>query len=429
MMSTYSANCSSLESRDDYCVRMDMSLSSWQCSKKRTITRKASALSLRLLFVVNESYFFLTHRLALAKAAQKAGYEVHVAAPSDHVWAPNGFSIEELRSAGFEFHEIPLSRRGKNPLQDLATLIALIRLFYLLKPDVLHLLTIKPVVYGGIASRIAGLRAVVSTITGLGQVFIAKGVLASVLRWLVIRLYRLATNQKNARIIVQNRGDQHTIISTGAVARDKIHLIRGSGVAMDIFRYSLDKAVSPVVILPSRLIWEKGVGIFADAAKILKEEGINARFALVGDTQSSNPRAVPAATIEGWVGSGVLEWWGRRTDMPEVYREASIVCLPSMYGEGVPKVLIEASASGRAIVTSDNPGCTEIVDDGVNGLVVPTNDPEALAVALKRLIQNTEERQTMGQRGREIVVSGFSEDQVTRETLGVYKKAMDMGSF
>jgi len=383
-------------------------------------------LSHSLLFVVNESYFFLTHRLALAKAAQQAGYEVHVAAPADHVWAPDDFSVEELRSAGFQIHEIPLSRRGMNPLQDLVTLVALIRLFCRLKPDVLHLLTIKPVIYGGIAARIAGVKAVVSTITGLGQVFIAKGLPASVLRWLVIRLYRLATNQKNAQVIVQNRGDRNTIIATGAVVPDKIHLIRGSGVAVNTFSYSPDEAVSPTVILPSRLIWEKGVGVFANAARILKEQGIMARFALVGDTQSSNPRAVPAATIDDWVASGILEWWGRRKDMPEVYKEASIVCLPSMYGEGVPKVLIEAAASGRAIVTADIPGCTEIVDDGVNGLVVPANDAEALAAALKRLIENVGERLAMGQRGREIVVSGFSEEQVIGETLGVYEKALEM---
>jgi glycosyltransferase involved in cell wall biosynthesis len=392
----------------------------------RPIIRKASRLSHSLLFVVNESYFFLTHRLALAKAAQQAGYEVHVAAPADHVWAPDDFSVEELRSAGFQIHEIPLSRRGMNPLQDLVTLVALIRLFCRLKPDVLHLLTIKPVIYGGIAARIAGVKAVVSTITGLGQVFIAKGLPASVLRWLVIRLYRLATNQKNAQVIVQNRGDRNTIIATGAVVPDKIHLIRGSGVAVNTFSYSPDEAVSPTVILPSRLIWEKGVGVFANAARILKEQGIMARFALVGDTQSSNPRAVPAATIDDWVASGILEWWGRRKDMPEVYKEASIVCLPSMYGEGVPKVLIEAAASGRAIVTADIPGCTEIVDDGVNGLVVPANDAEALAAALKRLIENVGERLAMGQRGREIVVSGFSEEQVIGETLGVYEKALEM---
>jgi glycosyltransferase involved in cell wall biosynthesis len=390
-----------------------------------TFTRNASPLPLRLLFVVNESYFFMTHRLALAKAAQKAGYEVHVAAPADHVWAPDDFSVEEVRSAGFNFHVIPLSRRGKNPLQDLATLVALIRLFINLKPDILHLLTIKPIIYGGIAARITGLRAVVSTITGLGQVFIAKGFRASVLRWAVIKFYRLATDLRNARIIVQNSGDRETIITTGAANPERIRLIRGSGVALEVFNVTTDSADSPLVILPSRLIWEKGVGTFADAARILKEQGVKARFALVGDTQPSNPRAVPAAVIDEWVDSGILEWWGRRTDMPEVYREASIVCLPSMYGEGVPKVLIEAAASGRAIVTVDNPGCIEIVDDGVNGLVVPANDPGALSVALKRLIQDVDERRTMGQRGREIVVSGFSEEKVITETLAVYNEALD----
>jgi glycosyltransferase involved in cell wall biosynthesis len=378
----------------------------------------------RMLFVVNESYFFLTHRLALAKAAQSAGFEVHVAAPDDHVWAPEGFSIDEVRSEGFEFHTIPLSRRGKNPFQDLATIIALYRLFRRLQPDLLHLLTIKPVIYGGMAARLAEVEAVVSTITGLGQVFSARGPLASVLRWTIVALYRLATGHSNARVIVQNRGDQDRIISTGAVAPGKIHLIRGSGVDVNTFNCSPDVAYPPIVILPSRLIWEKGVGIFAEAARMLKKDGVSARFVLVGDTHPSNPNAVPAATIQSWVQNGDIEWWGRQTDMPEVYRKSSMVCLPTMYGEGVPKVLIEAAASGRAIVTAENPGCNEIVEDGVNGHVVPANDTIALANAMKRLLTNRTERNEMGKKGREIVVSGFSEDQVIFETLEVYRELL-----
>jgi glycosyltransferase involved in cell wall biosynthesis len=374
----------------------------------------------RLLFVVNESYFFMTHRLALAKAAQAAGYEVHVAAPDDHVWAPENFTVDEIRQAGFEFHVIPLSRRGKNPLQDLALLISLVRLFRKLQPDLLHLLTIKPIIYGGIAARLLGVKAIVSTITGLGQVFIAKGKLSLVLKGIVIALYRLATGHRNARVIVQNWSDRNIVVSTGAVDAAKVRLIRGSGVAMQTFVRTPEPTGPPVVILPSRLIWDKGVGIFAEAAKMLKADNVEAIFALVGDTQPSNPQSVPKSVIESWVEGGYLEWWGRRTDMPKVYMSSSIVCLPSTYGEGVPKVLIEAAASGRAIVTSENPGCQEIVEHGVNGLVVPANDAAALAQALKQLMNDTELRKKMGEQGREIVIAGFSEEQVISKTMSVY---------
>jgi glycosyltransferase involved in cell wall biosynthesis len=376
----------------------------------------------RLLFVVNESYFFMTHRLALAEAAQAAGYDVHVAAPDDHVWAPEEFSVDKIRQAGFEFHAIPLSRRGKNPIRDLKSLISLVLLFRRLRPDLLHLLTIKPVIYGGIAARLAGVKAVVSTITGLGQVFVAQGILPFVLKSLVVRLYGLATGHKKARVIVQNRGDRETIVSTGAVNSEKVRLVRGSGVSMEIFAMTSEPEGMPVVILPSRLIWEKGVAVFAAAAKYLKAEGVDARFALVGDTQPSNPRAVPKSVIEDWVTDGDLEWWGRHTDMPEVYKSATIVCLPSTYGEGVPKVLIEAAASGRPIVTAENPGCQEIVEHGVNGLVVPGNDAFALAEALKLLLSDPDLRKKMGQEGRKIVAAGFSEEQVISETLSVYNE-------
>jgi glycosyltransferase involved in cell wall biosynthesis len=383
----------------------------------------------RLLFVVNEAYFFMSHRLALAKAAQCSGFEVHVAAPEDHVWAPDGFSTNEIVQAGFTFHNIPLSRRGKNPFQDIVSLIALVKLFFGLRPDLLHLLTIKPVVYGGIAARLAGLKSVVCTVTGLGQVFVATGPVSTLLRQAVILLYRLATKHKNTRVIVQNKGDRSKLVETGAVSETKVRLIRGSGVSTDAFKFAPDDAFPPVVVLPSRLIWEKGVGVFAEAARILKKQSINARFALVGDTQPSNPRAVPADVINEWVEEGILEWWGRQTDMPRIYEKASIVCLPSIYGEGVPKVLIEASASGRAIVTADNPGCTEIVQNDINGLVVPPNDPASLAQALKQLILDSETRRAMGERGREIVLAEFSEEQVISETLQVYKEVFDHQAF
>jgi glycosyltransferase involved in cell wall biosynthesis len=379
-------------------------------------------LTHRLLFIVNETYFFMTHRLPLARAAAAAGWDVHVAAPDDHVWAPEGFSVDAIERAGFKYHRLPLSRRGKNPVEEIRTLVAAWRLLSQIQPDLVHLLTIKPVIYGGLAARIAGTPAVVATITGLGQMFAESGLSGALLRRLVRILYRFAVRHSNTRIIVQNRHDGDVLVGSGIVDRASTRLIRGSGVDLETFRPVAEMAGCPIVILPARLIWEKGVGDFVSAARILRRRGCTARFALVGDTHPSNPRAVPARDIERWVEEGVVEWWGRREDMPGVFAQSAVVCLPTTYGEGVPKVLIEASAAGRPVVASDIPGCREIVSDGENGVLVPAGNIEALAAALQYVLEDPVARTRMGQRGRQIAEAEFGEDQVARQVLDVYSE-------
>jgi glycosyltransferase involved in cell wall biosynthesis len=379
-----------------------------------------------VLFVVNEAYFFMSHRIAVANALVQRGCKVHVAVPADHVWAPNNFSIEVIREAGFELHFMPLSRRGKNIFQDFSTFLSIFRLLVKLQPDVIHLFTIKPVIYGGLAARLAGSKAVISTITGLGHVFIASGLLTRILRTVVVALYRLATGHSNSLVIVQNKGDAEVLSRSGAVKPGKTRLVVGSGVRLEVFPVMPEPQGVPLVVLPARLIWDKGVREFLDAAKILKAQGVPCRFALIGDTHPSNPRAVPEQQIREWASEGYIEWWGRRTDMPEVYAQSSIVCLPTTYGEGVPKVLIEAAASGRAIVATDIAGCREIVWQGENGLLVPPGDQPALVDALRKLLLAPETRMEMGQRGREIVASGLTEEHVISSTLNVYRELTDI---
>ncbi len=379
----------------------------------------------KLLYIVNESYFFMSHRLPIARAAHAAGYQVHVAAPEDHVWAPEGFTVQALRDAGFAFHPIPLSRRGTNPWQEARTLIALWRLIRGLRPELVHLLTIKPLLYGGLAARLLGVPGVVAAVTGLGQVFVSSGATAGLLRRLAVMAYRVATGHPNGRVIVQNAGDMETLARSGAVKPERMVLIRGSGVSLSAFAPSPEPDGPPLVILPARMIWEKGVAEFVEAARLLRARGVEARFALVGDSKASNPRAVPQPTLEKWSREEGVEWWGRRTDMARVFAGAHIVCLPSTYGEGVPKVLIEAAACGRPIVACDIPGCREITHQGENGLLVPPGDTEALAAALARLIENSDLRRRFGARGRELVEAGFSEDRVVRATLEVYRALLE----
>ncbi len=396
-----------------------------KCTNKE---KNQTGLRGRILFVVNETYFFMTHRLPVARAMLAAGWEVHVAAPDDHVWAPVGFTVETLKTEGFHFHRIPLSRRGRNPFQEVRTLLAIWQLSRRLRPDIIHLLTIKPVIYGGLVARVARVPAMVSTITGLGQMFVESGLVTALVRSLIIWLYRFALAHPNARIIVQNSHDAEVLADPGALDRQRVRLIRGSGVNLEEFTRTTSPQGAAIVVLPARLIWEKGVREFVTAAELLQQRGCDARLVLVGDTQTSNPRAVPSRQIEAWVADGIIEWWGRRTDMPEVFAQSAIVCLPTTYGEGVPKVLLEAAAAGRPIIASDIPGCREVVRDGENGLLVPKSDPHALADAIFQLTHDPKLRAQMGQRGREIAESDFGEAQVVRQTLEIYDEVAPANS-
>jgi glycosyltransferase involved in cell wall biosynthesis len=368
----------------------------------------------RLLYVVNEAGFFLSHRLPLALAAAQAGYDVHVATPD----APDAAAIRE---AGLTFHPVPFSRKGTHPLTELASLHSLYRLYRSLRPDLAHHVTIKPVLYGGIVARVTRIPAVVSAISGLGHVFIAKGWKAMALRTLVRRVYKIALGHPNSKVIFQNPDDQRAFGTARLIRPESAVLIRGAGVDLARFAPVPQPAGEPLVLFASRMLWTKGVGEFVEAASALREAGVKARFVLAGRVDSGNPMAVPVDQLRKWNDSGKLEWWGQRDDMIAVFAQCHIVCLPTTYGEGVPKVLIEAAACGRPIVATDVPGCREIVRHDDNGLLVPAKDGRALAGALGRLIMDPALRERMGRRGREIAVQEFSLERVVTETLAVYR--------
>ena len=388
-------------------------------------------MSARLLFVINEAYFFLSHRLAVAKAAMDDGWEVHVAAPKEHVWAPPNFSVDELKKEGFIFHSIPLSRRGTNPLVEIKTFFSLLKLYQKIRPDIIHHITIKPNLYGGLAARLTGIPSVVFAFTGLGQIFIDRGLKAYFLRAIVKALLGISLNHSNKKIIFQNMDDQENFINLRIISRESSVVIRGSGVDLDKFSFTPITKGTPMVVLASRLIWEKGVSDFVSAARLLHKKNIKARFILVGDTQPSNPRAVPKSVLETWVRENIIEWWGYRSDMTSILSQCHIVCLPSIYGEGVPKILLEAAAVGRAVVSNNVPGCREAVIDGVSGYLVPPKDIDALADRLYELIKNPDLADRLGREGRQFMEDAFDEHSIASTTLMVYrslwnqKKTMD----
>jgi glycosyltransferase involved in cell wall biosynthesis len=367
----------------------------------------------RLLFVINDAPFFLSHRLPAAEAARHAGLEVHVATPP-------ALEVDRIRGLGFVHHPMRLTRSGTHPLRELAAVIQLVRLYRRLRPDLVHHATIKPVLYGGFAARLAKVPAAVSTITGLGHLFSGRGLGTRVLRGAARLLYRRALAHPRSRVIFQNPDDLRSFVDGGLVRSEQAVLIRGSGVDLNRFRVAPEPAGDPVVVLPSRMLWSKGVPEFVEAAQLLRREGVIARFALVGGADPSNPSAIPEAHLRKWQDSGVIEWWGFREDMPQVLAASHVICLPSAYGEGVPKALIEAAACGRPIVTTNAPGCREIVLDCENGFLVPVGDPGAVAGALRRLIEDPALRASMGRRGRELAEDGFDVETVAGRTADVY---------
>ena len=367
----------------------------------------------RVLYVVNDAPFFLSHRLPLALAAQAAGYEVHVATPD----SPMAATIQKY---GLRFHPVRISRSSARLWREVQSVQALLYLYRHLQPDLVHHVTIKPVLYGGIAARLAGVPAVVQAVSGLGHLFIDQGAAASLLRRVATRLYRLSFGHRNLRVIFQNPDDRALMEKLQLIAPSNSVLIRGSGVDMSLFEPQPENEGEPVVVFAARMLWTKGVGEFVDAARQLREQKVTARFILVGDSDPGNPSAVPVWQLEEWHNSGVVEWWGMCSDMARVFADAHVVCLPS-YREGLPKVLIEAAACGRPIVTTDVPGCREVVRHEENGLLVPPRDSMALGAALRRLILSPALRDFLGKRGREIAVAEFSLDRVVEETLAVYR--------
>jgi len=373
---------------------------------------------MKIILFANTDWYLYNFRLTLAQASRKKGHAVVLLSPPGE-YGPR------LVQAGFRWISFPLSRRGMNPFSELITLWRLARLYSRERPDLVHHFTVKCVLYGSLAAKMAGVKGVVNAIIGLGYVFIGDEWPVRLLRWLVKGFYRRAL--RGTQVIFQNPDDQELFSRNGLVNRKQVTLIPSSGVDIEKFSPSPEPAGEPLVILPARMLWAKGVNEFVLAAGILRLAGVQARFALIGDTDPGNPEAVPVDQLEKWRKEGIIEWWGWQEDMPMLYRQAHIVCLPSYYREGTPKSLIESAACGRPIVTTDRPGCREVVRHQQNGLLVPVRDSRALAEALKTLIGDAALRKQMGKKGRELAVAEFSLEKVIGQTLSVYEKALSGG--
>lgn len=373
------------------------------------------AKRIRLLFVVNDIPYFLAHWSERAMAARNAGYDTHVAGSP-------GPGIDRLASLGLPFHPVRIVRGEGDLGADGRALRRLSHLYAEMKPDLVHHITIKPVIFGGLVARWQRVPAVVATVPGLGYSFVARGWKARLVESALRRAYRVALAHRRTRVVFENPDDLRDFERWRLLRPGQGIVIKGAGVDLQQFHPVPRRDVEPGVrvVLASRLLWDKGVGEFVEAAQQVRAAQPDARFILVGENDPASPASISTAQLRAWVDDGAVEWWGRREDMPAVLADATVVCLPSYYREGVPRVLIEAAACGRPIVTTDAPGCREIVRHEENGILVPVRDARALAEAVARLLADNEMLERMGVRGRQLAETEFGKERVIAETLALY---------
>lgn len=372
----------------------------------------------RLVFVVTEDWYFCSHRLVLARAAEAQGYEVHVITQL-------GKARQQLEKENFTVHPVKVRRASLNPLREVVLFLTIARLLFKIKPDLIHNVSLKPVLYSSVAAKMVCKGRIINALTGLGFVYSSTSIRARLLRPITQLLLWVALAGNRAITIFQNEDDLELLVDARIVRRSRSVLIRGSGVNTENFRPQPAFRRVVVVALPARLLREKGVYEFVAAANILKSQGVSARFALIGEGDTSNRGSVTPGDLARWRQEEVVELWGWSVDMAATLREVDIVVLPSYRGEGVPKTLLEAASCGLPLITTETPGCRDIVHQGVNGYLVPMRSTVPLAEAIARLVSSESLRRQMGQSGRQRVVEHFSETIVVSSTLCLYEHVLN----
>ena len=369
----------------------------------------------KILILVNYLSFFLSHRLPIAEALLAKGFEVFIG-----YGELRGADPKLLEQRGFKVDFIPMQLGGFNLLRDLKTLYYIWGFFKRVKPDIVHLVTIKPYLYGGIISRLCGVRGLITAVSGLGTLFINKDLKSKLIRLLLYPIYKLAFNHLNQKVIVQNKDDLKTLVNWGVLNPSKVKLLKGSGVKLENFINLNEPGGTPTVCFAARLLRDKGVYEYVSAVKLLKERGIEAQFLLAGDLDINNPTGLKLDDLNKLKDEGYVKIIGFQKDIATLYAKSHIICLPS-YREGFPKSLIEAAAAGRAVVTTDVPGCRDAIIPNKTGLLVPIKDSKKLADALQWLIENPKERIAMGKAGRKFAEKEFPIEKIILNHLDIYQ--------
>ena len=371
---------------------------------------------MRILYVITEDWFFHSHFLDRAKFMAASGETVGIA---------TRFSVheEDLKSYGFALFPIEFSRRGLNPLMEFFTSLKIRKIIREFKPDITHNVALKPVVTGTFGELLSRQKVIVNALVGMGYTFTSTDTRASLVKPLLSRILKLLLHSKAVHVVIENPDDLNSLVSDGFVESSQISLIRGAGVNLDAFPFHPEIPGPIFVTLVSRILRDKGVLEFIEAAAHLGLSAPDVVFQIVGEPDPGNPSAIQQNEIDSWNSLPNVKFLGHRNDIASILRDSHIVCLPS-YREGLPKALLEALSCGRPIITTDVPGCREVCNDGVNGLLVPARDSIALSKAIEKLVLNAEMRKAMGQAGRQRAETEFSNEIVCTQTLDLYRKLM-----
>lgn len=369
-----------------------------------------------ILFLVTEDWYFQLHWIGLAQATRDAGFEVLLAMRVQE----HG---QQISRQGFRLFPIGLLRRSLNPIREFLAVLELVRLYRSEKPDIVYHIAAKPILYGSLAAHLAGIRQVINVFAGLGYTYTSESLNARLLRLFLRVGLKAACTRPGTIAVFQNEEDRAQLAHDRIVEESRTRVIPGTGVDIDRFRPISDQFPEPIVLLACRMLWDKGVGEFVEAARLMKQLKANARFVLVGRCDHDNPASIGLRQLQKWQEEGVVEWWGHRDDMPTVFSKSAVVVLPS-YREGLPVSLLEAAACGKPMVATDVPGCREVVRHRVNGLLVPPRNASALADAITMLLGDEELRVQLGRCGREIAVKEFSTAAVTAHTLALYRELL-----
>lgn len=367
-------------------------------------------MSKKILFVVNVDWFFISHRLPLALETLKKGYEVYIACGVTD-------KKEYLESLGLKVHSLNISRSGTGIKEEIKVFLEIYKILRKIKPDIAHFVTIKPVLYGGIASRFLSISRKVFSISGLGFIFIKEGLKAFIVRMLIKTMYRFALAGKNSHVIVQNPDDK-TVVN--AIVDVPTSLIRGSGVDLSQYNYIEENNENIKISIACRLLKDKGVFEYIEASKILKNKFKNIEFELYGDIDIHNPASLTKADVEKIKKDGFVKVYGFTSDIARIFSKSNIIVLPS-YREGLPKVLIEAAACGRAVVTTDVPGCRDAIEPNITGLLCEVKNPKSLAEQIEKLLLNSELRNNMGKEGRKLAQKEFDINKVVEKHFEIYE--------
>ena len=371
----------------------------------------------KIIFLVNVDSFFVSHRLPIAKKLLLDGYDVHIATQFTRY-------KKTLLKMGFNTHDINFNKNSVNLLKAILPIFQIFFLIRKIKPTIIHLITLKPIIFGGFVAFISPINSMVISITGLGSMFLKKGIFYKIRENIFNLFYRIIFLFPNLKVILQNRSDLNYLIKNAKLKKNKTEIIRGSGVDLKSLKFSEIPKREPIIVMASRIIADKGIFEYIKSIQYLKKHNFEGKFYLVGDIDYKNPSAIKKSTVNYWHKKKIITYVKHQKKISTFLKKSTIIVLPS-YREGFPKILMEAAACGRPVVTTNVPGCKDAIIKNVTGILVPPKNHILLAQAIKNLCDNRKKLETIGKAARKHALKNFDINNVVSQHLYIYKSLQD----